>query len=206
MEKTVKEETTERNSFQVLTVIQSVVLSAFFLETSVSFVKGGISLSNIFLNFRAITQLIALLIFLELYIVLDLYHHDLGVRYKNLFLFYDLLFLAFPFIVLIELIKYSWENMVLFHSALIVFMVIFGLLLVRQLISYRSIPAGKVKLGGLFIPMIADVVGIALCGCALASLDNQVFGVFGITGWSWVGLVVLIIYLSLVRVWVVQLR
>src|SRR5579859_7788233 len=59
-------------------------------------------------NYRGVLLITALLLFIEMYIVLGRYHHQLELNYVNLYMFSDVL-IAVVFVACVSQVDASWE-------------------------------------------------------------------------------------------------
>lgn len=152
--------------FKFLEYAQVVILTVLLMETSKSIINAGeksLNIKYLIKNFRFILQLLALLIFLELYIVLYKYHKEIGVTYKCLFLFIDLFLISLPFIILVQIINESWTKEYLLKTSIGMFAFLFSVILLRQGFCYLfSLPQGKTISIDLKISMYADIFGIVM--------------------------------------------
>ncbi len=204
---------TVRN-FQFLGLTQAVILGVLLIDATVAAGNDGF---RYLMDYRFLCELTAVLIFVELYFVLNEYHIDLKVPYRTSYLFYDLFFIGLPFIVLIKLFQKSWNpnpgepatNAV--HSfpneAFGIFVYIFIAISIRQLCSFLVIPKLDPETGkdikrpkSLIIPMAADLVGIALFLIMFKLTENTNFLGLNVELMSMIAFSCLLLYFLVSRI------
>lgn len=207
---------TVRN-FHFLGLTQAVILGVLLIDATVAVGNDGF---KYLMNYRFICELTAVLIFVELYFVLNEYHIDLKVAYRTSYLFYDLFFIGLPFIVLIKLFQKSWnpspgepfniDTQSFPKEAFGIFVYIFVAISTRQLVSFLMVPkidpdTGKniKKPKSLIVPMAADLIGIALFVMMYTLKDkDETTPVLGmnVEGMSYVAFSCLLIYFMVSRI------
>ena len=182
-------------------VVMSVIAGALLLDTP-RFLVGGFTPTN----WRGLMLIMALLIFLELYLVLIKYHRMLELTYAPFFLFLDCL-AGLLFVYFVELVKQSETQPAYLGQAMIICGVVFVLLAIRQLISYHRVDHLEARLDtieiqkkDLVFPIIADGFGVVLCLCILLADRYERFLLLGVVGWCWVGVFGIAVYFDLVYV------
>lgn len=191
----------ERN-FQFISLTMAVIIGALLTQTSTTLITK-FSLRNA----EAVLLILALLIFLEMYIVLVRYHQLIELEYHPLYFFFDLI-IGLLFVIFVQLIQKDLGTAMLLVAS------IFVLLAVRQIISYRLSAMLDAKIEKLAIlkkdliaPIIADFLAIPVClAIYAASRNNGWFLAIDTLGWSWIGFLLFILYLLSVYVFKFELR
>ncbi|MDQ3247873.1 MAG: hypothetical protein M3Q45_01565 [Chloroflexota bacterium] len=191
----------DRN-FQFVSLTMAVILGVLLTQTSTTMIEE-FSLRNA----KAILLVLALLIFLEMYIVLVRYHQLLDLEYQPIYFFFDLL-IGLLFVTFVELIGKQ------LGTAMLLLGVIFVLLALRQLITYRKIAMLDTKVEKLSVPkkellfpIIADFLAIPICiAIYLAERNGSRFLSIATIGWAWLGIGLFIVYLLSVYVIKLELR
>lgn len=200
---------TVRN-FHFLGLTQAVILGVLLIDATLAVGKDGFEYLR---DYRFICQLCAVLIFVELYFVLNEYHIDLKVRYRTSYLFYDLFFIGLPFIVLIKLFQKSWIRVgtppasTFPNEAFAIFVYIFVALSIRQLLAFLMVPKRDpdtkeiiIRPKSLIIPMAADLVGVAIFYIMFMLTDETDFFGVNVDGMSKIAFACLLVYFVLSRI------
>lgn len=200
---------TVRN-FHFLGLTQAVILGVLLIDATVAVGKDGFDYLR---DYRFICQLCAVVIFVELYFVLNEYHIDLKVRYRTSYLFYDLFFIGLPFIVLIKLFQKSWLRVgtppasTFPKEAFLIFVYIFLAISIRQLLAFLMVPKKDpdteeiiIRPKALIIPMAADLVGVFIFYIMLMLTDETDFFGVNVEGMSIIAFGCLLVYFMLSRI------
>ncbi len=197
----------EERNFQFVSLTMAVILGILLTQTA-SALLADFELQNA----KTILLLISLLIFLEMYIVLARYHQYLAEKYAAIYLFFDC-FVGLLFVTFVQLIQDAKPGEIYFQRAPLVAAIIFAMLCVRQILTYRKINDldSKLKEAGLLkkdliIPMFADLVGLVVCVCIYMAEKNAVFVSISTLGWSWIAFILFIVYFLSVYVFKFTIR
>lgn len=193
----------EKRSLQFAELTMAVIVGVLLNETA-SIILADFSLTNT----RLIVLVLAMLIFLEMYIVLVRYHQQIGVPYAPAYLFLDL-FICLIFIIFVLLIRDSRLS-----TAMLVVTGLFIILAARQILTFRqtrALDASLEKLGilkkDLILPIFADFVSIPVClAIYLASNNNNSFIGVSTAVWAWIGILLFVAYFLLVYVFKFELE
>ena len=173
-------------NFQFLELTMAVILGALLVGTPETLIKAGLTWENL----GAVLMVLALFGFLDMYIILAKYHNELRVEYPPYLLYIDM-FVGLLFLYCVELIKNSSDGTGLGH-AIVVIMIIYALVAVRQLVNYRGLEgldplleSHGLKKKELVVPMYASFIAIPLFACMYQALKSKPEPfLLSIKGWS----------------------
>lgn len=146
-----------------------------------------------------------LLLFTEAYIVLHTYHGRLREPYDVSLMVSDLLLVGI-YVFVVRLLQEAPTHSSLFDTAMVLGVIAFLLLFVRQVGPYRSVEPAELEAAGitkveLLIPMTADFAGVGACAVLLAiHLLGQPLGVWALAAFGGAITYFVFKYLVVVRV------
>lgn len=193
----------DKRSLQFPELTMAVIVGVLLSQTAAVAVENPS-----FTNARLIVLILAILIFLEIYVVLVRYHEQIGVPYVQAYLFPDV-FICFIFVVFVELIRVDKVP-----GAMLVIAGLFLILAMRQWFTYRqaaALDASLEKLGiqkkDLVLPILADFVSIPVClAIYAASTNGDSFVGLSTAAWSWLGIVLFAAYFLSVYIFKFELK
>jgi hypothetical protein len=176
----------ENRNFKFLELTMAVILGALLVGMPESLIVAGLSWENL----GAVLLVLALFGFLDMYIILAKYHNELQVEYPPYLLFIDM-FVGLLFLYCVELIRNSSNGTELGH-AIVVIMIIYALVGVRQFMNYRGLESVDplleshgLKKKELVVPMYAALIAVLFfAGMYQALRSKPEPFLLDVEGWS----------------------
>lgn len=182
--------------FRFAETTMAVILGVLLVETPRT-LRGDVSLGN----YQAVLLLTSVFVFVEMYIVLGWYHvRGFGIPYRQKYLFLDA-FISFSFVGFVILTGSREGGKAVVgdvRDGLIFGVVLFALLVWRQAVVLRLARRDhrreyQKRAKQLWVPIVANFVGMALLVSIRVSLEDPVAGLSAET-LSQIGLAIFVVY------------
>ncbi len=198
----------ERNGNLLFTELtMAVILGVLMTEAATTLTAG-----SIFISTRSILLIVALLIFLENFIVLKRYHEKLRVSYNPIYLVTDLVS-GLLFIVFAQMQQKSVSGETVFQYSLLVAALLFIFGCIRQVLMLASIENKIATLNNLdmskitvIAPMVVTVVGAGLSIFIFLADKNSFFLGLTVLQWCWLSLSIFLTYFLFTHIFELKTR